>query len=140
MNDDRKIVTAALYFFPNAGIDVREHVAQLFFQKASNGECFAIVFPLSDATVSCFEQTESASLRHVLRDIQKYVNGLAEFVGGRDDVYDFAQEVVSRFPLNFKTSQISDFPPQSLAEGALAEVAHAVRVAVQHDNPCAVPA
>ena len=132
--NNRMMVTTALYFFPNAGIDDRAHVAQLFFQKTASGECYAVVFPVVETTVSCLEQTASASLRQVLRDIQKYVNGLAEFIGGRENIREFAEEVVSRFPLNFKTSQISDFPPESLAEGALAELAHAVRVAVNHHD------
>lgn len=125
------MITTALYFFPNAGIDTKEQVAQLVFQKTTSGECTAMVFPIVEATVSCIAQTTSPSMKAVLLDVQKYVNSLAQHIGGREDVREFAEEVVSRFPFNFKTSNLNDFPPESLSAGALAEFAHAIRVRVQ---------
>jgi hypothetical protein len=134
------MITTALYFFPNAGIDVKDQIAQLFFQKTTDGDCVAMVVPVVDALVKSIESTPSESLRSVLRDIQGYVNRLAEHVGGRDNLRDFAEGVVSRFPFNLKTSALNDFPPEKLTEGAMAELIHAVKVHVQREKHGAVPA
>lgn len=131
---DHKMITTALYFFPDAGIDVKDQIAQLFFQKTTDGDCVAMVVPIVDVLVKQIETTSSDSLRLVLRDIQGYVNRIAEFVGGREDIREFSEAVVSRFPLNLKTSTLSDFPPEKLTQGAFAELIHAVRVHVPHNE------
>ena len=131
MINDRNMITTALFFLNNAAIDNRTHVAQLFFQKTTEDQCVVMCYNTSNL-VSAYESASSTSMKSVLHDLQGYLNDMASYVGGRDNIREFAEEVVSRFPGNFRTSNLSDFPPGKMTDGAMAELLNALRVSTPH--------